>query len=76
MEQEAWDKYCEGRKSYMTKHLTLCKNNKMNFCKLCERKFYIKATGQTCSKSKNSGCKPAYDFTIDDNVLNCAILNE
>ena len=76
MEQEAWDKYCEGRRSYLTKHLTLCKNNKMNFCKLCERKFYIKATGQTCSKSKNSGCKPAYDFTIDDNVLNCAILNE
>ena len=43
MDQEAWEKYCEGRKSYLTKHLTLCKNNDMNICVSCEQKYYVKA---------------------------------
>jgi len=41
MEEAAWSKYQEGRKSYLTKHLTLCKNNKMNICAKCDQKFYV-----------------------------------
>ena len=47
MDQEGWDKYCEGRKSYLTKQLTMCKQNKMNYCKVCEMRYYI-AAGKDC----------------------------
>ena len=70
MEQEAWEKYQEGRVSYLTKHLTMCKNNKMNVCVNCDMKYYVKGN-PTCSKSLSGHCTPKYDFTKDDNVLNC-----
>ena len=43
MEEEAWTKYQEGRTAYMTKHLTLARDFKMNYCKNCGRKYYIAA---------------------------------
>lgn len=36
LNQEGWDKYCEGRKVYLTKQLTMCKQNKMNYCRFCD----------------------------------------
>lgn len=74
IEAAAWAKYLEGRKSYMTKHLTLCKNNKMNFCKKCEQKYYVAGNrADSCTKD-HTAHEAQYDFTKDpDNVLNCEI---
>ena len=49
LEESAWEKYKEGRISYLTKHLTLAKNNAMNICVNCEMKYYVKAKGLNCS---------------------------
>ena len=73
IEQDGWDKYCEGRKAYLLKHLTLCKQNAMNICKKCEQKYYVKAAGLNCSKGKDGVHSPQYDFAKDDNVLNCEV---
>ena len=50
LEEAAWEKYKEGRISYLTKHLTLCKNNAMNICTNCEQKYYVKGNKE-CAKS-------------------------
>ena len=36
MNQDAWERYQEGRVTYLTKHLTMCKNFKMNICVNCD----------------------------------------
>lgn len=72
MEEEAWLKYCEGRKLYMTKQLTMCKNNAMNICRHCDIRYYVKAN-KDCGKKKDTKCEAQYDFTKDDNVLNCEV---
>ena len=74
--ENAWAAYQEGRKSYLTKHLTLCKNNKMNICKWCEGKFFITANEDgACVKpaSPNGPHVAKYDFTLNDDVLLCEI---
>ena len=38
--ETAWNRFQEGRKQYLTKHLTMCKNNKMMVCKNCEKKYF------------------------------------
>ena len=43
MEEEAWTKYQEGRKSHMIKHLTLARDFKQNWCKKCGRKYFVAA---------------------------------
>ena len=72
---EAWAKYQDGRKQYLLKHLTLCKNNKMMICKVCEGKYFITANEPgACGAGKDDDAHiPAYDFSISENVLECAI---
>ena len=72
---EAWAKYQDGRKQYLTKHLTLCKDNKMNICKVCEGKYFVSANEDgACPKGKEGENHiPGYDFTKSDNVLECEI---
>ena len=72
LNQEGWDKYCEGRKIYLTKQLTMCKQNKMNYCRFCDIRYYI-AAKKDCGKKKDTKCEPLYDFTKDDDVLNCEV---
>jgi hypothetical protein len=72
METLAFNKYMEGRHSYLQKHLTLAKNNDMNICRNCEMKFYIKGNrADTCG-----GTQPhilMYDFTQSEDVTECEI---
>ena len=70
MEQAGWEKYSAGRVTYLTKHLTMCKNFAMNICVNCDTKYYVKGK-PTCSLSQSGTCTPKYDFTKDENVLNC-----
>ena len=72
MSQEAWDKYCEGRKAHLTKHLTLAKNNKQNYCRRCERRYFVAASQRPCMCDSNPP-EPKYDFEKDEDVLNCEI---
>ena len=69
---EAYARWQEGRKSYLTKHLTLCKNNKMNICKKCEAKYFLTANSDD-KCCKGGPCDPAWDFTKNDDVLQCGI---
>ena len=56
------------------KHLTLCKNNKMNICKRCEGKYMVAGNEPgRCTKGDDLACDPQYDFTINDDVLQCEI---
>ena len=72
MEPEAWEKAQQGHISYLTKHLTLCKQNRMNICKKCDMKYYDAAQNTRVCGVDEGRCDPRYDFTIDpDNVLNC-----
>ena len=66
----AWAKYQEGRSKYLTKHLTIAKNNKMNVCKNCEQKYFVNASA-SCSKGETHEAQ--YDFTKDEDVLKCEI---
>ena len=68
----AWAKFQEGRTSYLIKHLTLCKNNKMNICKKCEAKYFLTANDDDACKAGGAH-EPMYDFTKSDNVLECII---
>ena len=72
---DAWAKYQDGRTQYLTKHLTLCKDNKMNICKVCEAKYFVSANEDgACPKGGDDvNHIPAYDFTISENVLECGI---
>ena len=74
--ENAWAMYQDGRRSYLMKHLTLCKNNKMNICRTCEGKFFVAANEDgACVKPgvKDGPHTPMYDFTISENVLECEI---
>ena len=66
-------KYQEGYKAHLLKHLTLCKNNKMNICKRCEQKYFVLANGDDQCK-KGGAHDPKYDFSLSDNVLECEIV--
>ena len=74
--EAAWAAYQEGQKSYWTKHLNLCKNNKMNICRYCEMKFFITANEDgVCTKpAVESGPHVAkFDFDLNEDVLQCEI---
>jgi hypothetical protein len=74
MEPAAWAKYQEGRKSYLTKHLTLARDNKMNICKKCEQKYFVAGNRPGVCFADEKTHDAGYDFTKDpSNVLNCAI---
>jgi len=74
MEPAAWAKYQEGRRSYLTKHLTLARNNKMNICKKCDQKYYVAGNVVGSCYADEQTHIAMYDFTKDpSNVLNCAI---
>ena len=71
----AWAVYQDGRRQYLTKHLTLCKNNKMNICKQCEAKYFLTNNEEgMCVKAGEEGIHmPGYDFSKSENVLECEI---
>ena len=70
--EKAWARYQEGRKIYLTKQLGLCKTNNMNYCKLCEGRYFVTANGEgQCTKG--DAHIPQYDFTKSDDVLECEI---
>ena len=71
----AWAKYLEGRKSMMTKHLNMCKMQKMNICKTCEHKYFLtnNKPGNCMAKGDEAVCEPAWDFSKSENVLECGI---
>ena len=74
MEEEAWNGYQEGRKSYLQKHLTLCKDNNMNLCSKCDQKFYVAGNRPGACWVDQGIHNQMYDFTKDPaNVLNCEI---
>ena len=70
--EAGWARFQEGRRSFLTKHLKLCKNNGMNICRNCETKYFLGANNdEACIKG---GAHVAqYDFDISDNVLECEI---
>ena len=74
LESEAWEKAQAGHVSYLTKHLNLCKQNNMNICRTCEQKYYKAAEHTNCGANNCGPHNPRYDFTLDENVLNCEIL--
>ena len=56
----------------MTKQLELCKKNKMNICRICEAKYFVTANKEgECEGGKAH--EPGWDFSLSDNVLECAI---
>ena len=72
--ETAWARFQDGRRQYLVKHLTLCKNNKMNICKNCEGKYFVSANENgKCTKGDNQPCDPQYDFTKSEDVLECGI---
>ena len=73
LNEDAVAKYREGRESFLTKHLTLWKNNGMNKCKKCGTVYHVK--GNKADSCRFGGYyEPRYDFEKDpDNVLNCEI---
>ena len=71
MSDIGWNTYLQGRKSYDLKHLTICKKNKMNICRVCEAKFFISANKVGACKVTGLTHDPKYDFTLSDNVLEC-----
>ena len=73
IEPAAWEKACEGRTAYLTKWLTMCKQNNMNICKLCDMRFHNGAAHINCGANNMGPHNAKYDFTIDENVLNCEI---
>ena len=76
MTEPTFEKYMEGRTSYLLKHLNLMKNNSLNECKNCEMRYHIRgnAPGQCPSALPSGVHDPAYDFTKDpDNILNSFI---
>ena len=74
MEEAAWSRYQEGRKSYQIKHLTLAKNNNMNICSKCDQKFFVAGNRDGACWADQTTHIAMYDFTKDpDNVLNCGI---
>ena len=69
-----WARYQEGRAIYLTHHLTLARQNKMNYCKNCEMHFFNTANEEgDCAKGKEQAHVPKYDFTKSDNVLECEV---
>jgi len=74
MEEAAWARYQEGRVSYLTKHLTLAKNNKMNICSKCDQKYYVSGNKEGFCYKDEGKHDAKYDFEKDpENVLNCEI---
>ena len=46
-----WARYQDGRRSFLLKHLALCKKNNMNFCVKCEGKYFVGANNdEACGK--------------------------
>ena len=43
LSEKGWQGFLLGRKSYLTKQLTICKKNKMNICSKCGVKFFVTA---------------------------------
>lgn len=74
MEPAAWARYQEGRKSYLTKHLTLARDNKMNVCTKCEQKYYVAGNRPGSCYVDEGVHAPMCDFALDPaNVLNCML---
>ena len=49
--ETAWTTYQDGRQQHLTKHLNMCKDNKMNVCKLCEAKYFLTNNDEgSCTK--------------------------
>ena len=46
----------------------------MNICKRCGIRYYAAAAHINCAKNNGGAHTPKYDFTLDDNVLNCEIV--
>ena len=72
LSEQAWATYQDGRRQHLTKHLTLCKDNKMNVCKNCEIKYFLTAN-QSGACTKGDAHEPQYDFSKSENVLECEI---
>ena len=46
----------------------------MNVCKRCEGKYMVAGNEPgRCTKGKDAACDPQYDFTLNDDVLQCEI---
>jgi hypothetical protein len=60
---EAHNKYLEGRESYLIKHLTLMKNNDMNICRKCEQKYHIRGNRPGMCYHEEGVHEAQYDFT-------------
>ena len=73
MEPEAWEKAQQGHISFLTKLLTLCKNNNMNICRTCDNRYYKAAEHTGCTKNNGGPHTAKYDFTQSENVLECEI---
>ena len=72
--ETAWARFQDGRRQYLVKHLNLCKSNKMNICKKCEGKYMVAGNEPgRCSNGKGDPCIPQYDFTVNEDVLQCEI---
>ena len=72
--ETAWARYQEGRRSYLTKHLNLCKTSGMNICKKCEIKYFLTANKDGAC-IKGGAHDPQYDFELSENVLECEKLD-
>ena len=70
--EAAWATYQDGRRQYLTKHLNMCKDNKMNICRHCEQKYFL-TNNDEGSCNKNPVHEPQYDFTLNEDVLQCEI---
>ena len=71
-EPAAFDKYLQGRKSYLQKHLTLAKQNSMNVCRRCEGKFYVAGNpDDACMGDRKH--QAMYDWSKSDDVLLCEL---
>ena len=72
LEPAAVEKYLQGRHSYLTKHLTLARNNGMNVCSRCETKFYITGNPDDACYGKYKHIE-SYDFSLNEDVTLCRI---
>ena len=45
----------------------------MNICAKCEQKYYVAANDEDDTCRKKGQHLPKYDFTINENVLECEI---
>ena len=73
MESAAWERAQAGHVSYLTKHLGMCKQNRMNICKACEMKYHVAAEHTNCGANNAGAHTPQYNFELDEDVLNCEI---